>query len=97
VVHYKQNFLLDELSASYENRRKVFKRLIKSYCLLSLMLLKKQERMVLVTIIDRFYFETSRAMDEKEKRMAMTSAFQDVVEQYEKINKDPYTVMRNHL
>lgn len=53
--------------------------------------------MVIVNIIDRYYFESTRSMDEKEKRSAMTAAFQDVVEQYERINKDPYDVMRNHL
>lgn len=61
------------------------------------MLLEKRERMVIVNIIDRYYFESTRSMDEKEKRSAMTAAFQDVVEQYERINKDPYDVMRNHL
>lgn len=39
IKHYKKNFMLDELSPDYENRRSFFKRMIKCFCLLSVMLL----------------------------------------------------------
>jgi hypothetical protein len=75
IKYYKENFLLDELGEDYDNRRKFFKRMIKCFCLMSLMLLEKKERLIIVTIIDRYYFDTTRGLEEKDKRSAYTSAF----------------------
>lgn len=97
IKHYKKNFMLDELSPDYENRRSFFKRMIKCFCLLSVMLLQKKEKLIVLTILDRYYFDPNRNMDERGRRSSHTSANQDVIHQCEKINNDPYCVLRAHL
>ena len=72
IKPYKQNFLVDELPPEYDNRRKYFKRLIKSYCLMSMMLLENKERTVITVILDRFHFETQRST-ESDRRMMMSA------------------------
>lgn len=95
IKPYKQNFLLDELPPDFDNRRKYFKRMIKCYCLLSMMLLESKERTIITVILDRFHFETQR--NTESDRRTMMSAFQDVLAQYELVNSDPYFVIKNHL